>query len=52
MKPSLRAPTPGMLAARAKKNGFNAWRGVWRIIRQAEQSLDAEFELIQVRDYY
>ena len=53
MKPSPRAPTPEMLAARAKKkNEFNAWQSVWRRIRQAEQSLDAEFELIQMRDYY
>jgi hypothetical protein len=42
-----------MLAARAKQQKeFDAWQELWRTIRQAEKSLDVEFEIIQMRDYY
>lgn len=53
-KPSARrAVTPEILAARAKvKKEFEAWQEAWRLIRKAEQSLDVEFEIIQMRDYY
>ena len=42
-----------MLAAAAKKKKeFDAWQELWRIIREAEKSLDIEFEFNQMRDYY
>jgi hypothetical protein len=42
-----------MLAARAKqRKAFDAWQEVWRTIRQAEMSLDVEFEISQMLDYY
>lgn len=45
--------TPEMVAARAKqKEEFEAWQEVWRMLREAEQSLDVEFEIAQMLDYY
>ena len=45
--------SPAMLAARAKQQKeFEAWQEVWRTIRQAEKSLDVEFEIAQMMDYY
>lgn len=42
-----------ILAARAKQQKeFDAWQEVWRTIRQAEKSLDVEFEISQMLDYY
>jgi len=42
-----------MLAAAAKKKRqFDAWQALWRKIREAEKSLDIEFEFNQMRDYY
>ena len=45
--------TPEMLAARTKqKEEFDAWQEIWRTLREAEQSLDVEFEIAQMLDYY
>ncbi len=50
---SQRAISPEMLAASAqRRQAFEAWQELWRTIREAEKSLDVEFEIIQMRDYY
>ena len=52
-KPSRKPMTPEMLAARAKQQKeFDAWQEVWRTIREAERSLDVEYEISQMIDYY
>ena len=52
-KRSRRPMTPAMLAARAKQQKeHEAWQEVWRTIRKAEKSLDVEFEIAQMLDYY
>lgn len=52
-KRSRKPMSPEMLAARAKQQKeFDAWQEVWRTIRQAEKSLDVEFEISQMLDYY
>ena len=53
VKRSRKPITPEMLAARAKRQeAFEAWQEVWRTIRKAEHSLDVEYELSQMMDYY
>jgi hypothetical protein len=48
-----RAMTPESIAASAKRRKeFDAWQELWRTIREAERSLDVEFEIAQMRDYY
>jgi len=48
-----RAVTPEMLAAREKqRQAYEAWQDVWQTVRKAENSLDAEWELSQMMDYY
>jgi hypothetical protein len=50
---SRRPMSEEMLAASAKKQqAFDAWQEVWRRIRKAEKSLDVEFEIAQMLDYY
>ena len=45
--------TPQMVALRAaQQNEFNAWQQVWKIVRHAEMSLDREYELSIMKDYY
>ena len=52
-KRSRKPMSPEMLAARAKRQKeFDAWQAVWRTIRAAEKSLDVEFEIAQMLDYY
>jgi hypothetical protein len=52
-KRSRKPMSPEMLAARAKQQKeFDAWQEVWRTIRAAEKSLDVEFEISQMLDYY
>jgi len=52
-KRSRKPMSPEMLAARAKRQKeFDAWQYVWRTIRAAEKSLDVEFEIAQMLDYY
>ena len=52
-KRSRKPMSPDMLAARAKRQKeFEAWQEVWRAIRAAEKSLDVEFEIAQMLDYY
>ena len=52
-KRSRKPMSPEMLAARAKRQKeFDAWQEVWRTIRAAEKSLDVEFEIAQMLDYY
>ena len=52
-KRSRKPMSPDMLAARAKRQKeFDAWQEVWRTIRAAEQALDVEYEIIQMKDYY
>ena len=52
-KRSRKPLSPEMLAARAKRQKeFDAWQDVWRTIRAAEKSLDVEFEIAQMLDYY
>ena len=48
-----RPVSPEMLAASAQRQqAFEAWQELWRTLREAEKSLDVEFEIIQMRDYY
>ena len=48
-----RPVSPEMLAAKAnRQKEFDAWQEVWRRIRKAEKSLDVEFEITQMQDYY
>ena len=48
-----RLVSPEMLAAKAnRQKEFDAWQEVWRRIRKAEKSLDVEFEITQMQDYY
>jgi len=48
-----RPVSPEMLAAKARRQKeFDAWQEVWRRIRKAEKSLDVEFEITQMQDYY
>ena len=50
---SRRPVSQEMHAARAKqRKEFDAWQAVWRTIREAEKSLDVEFEIAQMQDYY
>jgi len=50
---SRRPLSPEMLAAAStKKQAFDAWQEMWRKIREAEKSLDIEYEFIQMRSYY
>ena len=52
-KRSRRPTSPEMVAARAKqRKEFDAWQEVWRTIREAERSLDVEYEISQMLDYY
>ena len=45
--------TPQMIALRAaQQREFNAWQEVWKIVRHAEISLDREYELSIMKDYY
>ena len=45
--------TPEMVAARAaQQKEFDAWQEAWKIIRQAETSLDREYEISIMKDYY
>ena len=45
--------SPQILAARAKQQKeFEAWQELWRILRTAEKSLDVEYEIVQMKDYY
>ena len=45
--------TPEMASARARQQKeFEDWQEVWRIIRQAETSLDREYEISNMQDYY
>ena len=45
--------TPEMIAARAaQQKEFDAWQEAWKIIRQAEMSLDREYEISIMKDYY
>jgi len=45
--------TPEMAAARARQQKeFEDWQEVWRIIRKAETSLDREYEISNMQDYY
>jgi hypothetical protein len=48
-----RPVSPEMLAAKAnRQKEFDGWQEVWRRIRKAEKSLDVEFEITQMQDYY
>ena len=48
-----RPVSPEMLAVKAnRQKEFDAWQEVWRRIRKAEKSLDVEFEITQMQDYY
>ena len=50
---SRKPASPEMRAARVKRQKeFEAWQEVWRTIRKAENSLDVEYELSQMLDYY
>ena len=52
-KRSRKPMSPEMLAARVRQQKeFDAWQEVWRRIRKAEKSLDVEFEIAQMLDYY
>ena len=52
-KRSRQPMSPQMAAARAKQqNEFEAWQEVWRTIRKAETSLDREYEISNMIDYY
>lgn len=52
-KRSRKPPSPEMIAARAKqRTEFDAWQEVWRTIRLAEQALDVDYEIAQMKDYY
>ena len=45
--------TPEMVAARvAQQKECDAWQEAWKIIRQAEMSLDREYEISIMKDYY
>ena len=45
--------TPKMVAARAaQQKEFDTWQEAWKIIRQAEMSLDREYEISIMKDYY
>ena len=45
--------TPKMVAARAaQQKEFDTWQAAWKIIRQAEMSLDREYEISIMKDYY
>jgi hypothetical protein len=45
--------TPEMIAARAaQQKEFDTWQEAWKIIRQAEISLDREYEISIMKDYY
>ena len=45
--------TPEMVAARvAQQKEFDAWQEAWKIIRQAEMSLDREYEISIMKDFY
>jgi len=45
--------TPEMVTARAaQQKEFDAWQEAWQIIRQAEMSLDREYEISIMKDYY
>ena len=45
--------TPEMIAARAaQQKEFDTWQEAWKIIRQAEMSLDREYEISIMKDYY
>ena len=45
--------TPQMCEARARrKREFDAWQQLWRTLRKAEEALDVEYEIAQMKDYY
>ncbi|OUV73094.1 MAG: hypothetical protein CBC83_05685 [Flavobacteriales bacterium TMED123] len=45
--------TPEMISARAaQQKEFDTWQEAWKIIRQAEMSLDREYEISIMKDYY
>lgn len=48
-----RPMTPQMRATREKqKIEFDAWQEVWHTLRKAEKTLDVNYEIAQMRDYY
>ncbi len=52
-RPGRRSMTPQMRAARAaRKRDFDAWQKLWRTLRKAEEALDVEYEIAQMKDYY
>mgnify|MGYP001408613351 FL=1 len=52
-KRSRNPTTPEMVAARvAQQKESDAWQEAWKIIRQAEMSLDREYEISIMKDYY
>jgi hypothetical protein len=52
-KRSRKPMSPEMAAARARQQKeFEDWQEVWRIIRKAETSLDREYEISNMLDYY
>ncbi|NKB21140.1 MAG: hypothetical protein GKS01_11635 [Alphaproteobacteria bacterium] len=52
-KRSRKPMSPQMAAARAKQQQeFGAWQEIWRTIRKAETSLDREYEISNMIDYY
>jgi len=53
VKRSRNPMTPKMIAARAaQQKEVDTWQEVWKIIRQAEMSLDREYEISIMKDYY
>jgi len=53
VKRSRKPMSQEILAARVKQQkDFDAWQEVWRTIRMAEKSLDVEYEISQMLDYY
>jgi hypothetical protein len=52
-KRSRKPMSPDMAAARARQQKeFQDWQEVWRIVRKAEVSLDREYEISNMLDYY
>jgi hypothetical protein len=52
-RPGGRSMTPQMREARAaRKREFDAWQKLWRTLRKAEEALDVEYEIAQMKDYY
>ncbi|MEK9644509.1 MAG: hypothetical protein VW547_03100 [Alphaproteobacteria bacterium] len=52
-RPGGRSMTPQMREARAaRKREFDAWQKLWKTLRKAEEALDVEYEIAQMKDYY